>query len=72
MLIEARGSSFRKVFTLAAVLGLICGCSVPAARAQQPVIEKLVLDGTIQPVSAGMLDRALVRCLLYTSPSPRD
>jgi len=29
--------------------------------AQQPVVEKLVLDETIQPVSAGMLDRAIAR-----------
>jgi hypothetical protein len=27
-------------------------------RAQQPIVDKLVLDGTIQPVSAGMLKRA--------------
>ena len=33
--------------------------SVPNALAQQPVVEKLVLDETIQPVSAGMLDRAI-------------
>lgn len=33
--------------------------SVPNAFAQQPVVEKLVLDETIQPVSAGMLDRAI-------------
>ncbi len=28
-------------------------------RAQQPVVEKIVLDGTIQPISAGMLERAV-------------
>lgn len=33
--------------------------SVPNALAQKPVVEKLVLDETIQPVSAGMLDRAI-------------
>lgn len=30
-----------------------------SARAQQPVVEKFVLDDTIQPVSAGQLDRAI-------------
>jgi len=65
MLIEARGSRFpemfRKAFSLAAALGLVCVAAAAAARAQQPVVEKLVLDGTIQPVSAGMLDRAIAR-----------
>jgi membrane-bound serine protease (ClpP class) len=32
---------------------------VAVAGAQQPLVEKLVLDETIQPVSAGMLDRAI-------------
>ncbi|MGB8260989.1 MAG: nodulation protein NfeD [Terracidiphilus sp.] len=32
-----------------------------AAAAQQPLVEKLVLDDTIQPVTAGQLDRALQR-----------
>jgi membrane-bound serine protease (ClpP class) len=32
-----------------------------AARAQQPVVDKLVLDDTIQPVSAAELDRAIAR-----------
>ncbi len=31
------------------------------ARAQQPLVEKFVLDDTIQPVSAGQLDRAIAR-----------
>jgi membrane-bound serine protease (ClpP class) len=31
------------------------------ARAQQPVVEKLVLDDTIQPITAGELDRAIAR-----------
>jgi membrane-bound serine protease (ClpP class) len=34
---------------------------VRAAVAQQPVVDKFVLDDTIQPVSAGQLDRALAR-----------
>jgi membrane-bound serine protease (ClpP class) len=32
---------------------------VSIAQGQQPFVEKLVLDGTIQPVSSGMLDRAI-------------
>jgi membrane-bound serine protease (ClpP class) len=35
--------------------------SFSSANAQQPVVEKLILDETIQPVSAGMLDRAIAR-----------
>jgi membrane-bound serine protease (ClpP class) len=34
---------------------------VSAASAQQPVVEKFVLDDTIQPVSADELDRAIAR-----------
>ncbi|HEY2858442.1 MAG TPA: nodulation protein NfeD [Terracidiphilus sp.] len=37
---------------------VVCLC---AGRAQQPVVDKFVLDDTIQPVSAGQLDRALAR-----------
>lgn len=32
-----------------------------AAAAQQPLVEKFVLDDTIQPISAGQLDRAIAR-----------
>lgn len=32
-----------------------------SARAQQPVVDKFILDDTIQPVSAGQLDRAIAR-----------
>lgn len=32
-----------------------------AARAQPPLVDKLVLDDTIQPVTAGELDRAIAR-----------
>jgi membrane-bound serine protease (ClpP class) len=32
-----------------------------ASIAQQPLVEKLVLDDTIQPVTAGQLDRAITR-----------
>lgn len=43
---------------------LVAGCSVALAAgstawAQQPLVEKLVLDDTIQPVSAGALERAI-------------
>jgi membrane-bound serine protease (ClpP class) len=33
----------------------------PAAFAAQPLVDKIVLDDTIQPVSAGELDRAIAR-----------
>ncbi|HWA95812.1 MAG TPA: nodulation protein NfeD [Terracidiphilus sp.] len=48
------------------VRGMVCGvvatavlCMTTALAAQQPVVDKLVLDDTIQPVSASMLSRAL-------------
>ncbi len=50
------------------LLRSIAGCSLAAlmalaapARAQQPVVEKFVLDDTIQPVTASQLDRAIAR-----------
>ncbi|MGA8740785.1 MAG: nodulation protein NfeD [Terracidiphilus sp.] len=60
MLEQARGFKFRKVFSLIATIGLVCLCA-EVASAQRPVVEKLVLDETIQPVSAGLLDRAIAR-----------
>jgi membrane-bound serine protease (ClpP class) len=51
---------FRLVVGLFAGLGLGPGASVCLA-AQQPLVEKIVLRDTIQPVSAGMLARALAR-----------
>ena len=33
----------------------------PAAPAQQPLVEEFVLNDTVQPVSAGQLDRAIAR-----------
>ena len=54
------GPSFRNLSTLIILIALVLiGCS--KAAAQQPVVEKLILDETIQPVSAGMLDRAIAR-----------
>jgi len=43
---------------VAAALTLGCGLSL---HAQQPVVERIVLKDTIQPVSEGMLQRALKR-----------
>ena len=55
-----RGFRFCKMFGLIATIGLICMGSAASAQ-QQPLVEKLVLDQTIQPVSAEMLNRALDR-----------
>jgi len=48
------------MFGLIATIGLMCMGSAASAQ-QQPLVEKLVLDETIQPVSAEMLNRALDR-----------
>lgn len=52
-----------RLFRIAA--GVLAGALVLAggsmAQAQQPVVDKLVLDDTIQPVTAGELDRAIAR-----------
>jgi membrane-bound serine protease (ClpP class) len=58
MLEQVRGFKFRKMFSLIATIGLVCMCA-ETASAQRPVVEKLALDETIQPVSAGLLDRAI-------------
>lgn len=55
---QVRGFRFRKVIGFVALIGLVLVLSGTAAP-QQPVVDKLVLDETIQPVSAGMLGRAL-------------
>ncbi len=57
---QARGFKFRNAFSVIATIGLVCLCA-EAASAQRPVVEKLALDETIQPVSASLLDRALAR-----------
>ena len=49
---------FRNAAIAIAIAGLVLGCSV-FLRAQQPLVKKLVLDDTIQPVSASMLNRAI-------------
>lgn len=57
---QERGFRFRKVSGLVISLGvLLIGLSKVAA--QQPMVEKLILDDTIQPISAGMLERAIAR-----------
>jgi membrane-bound serine protease (ClpP class) len=43
---------------LIAAIGLALGCG-GALRAQQPLVEKVVLNDTIQPVSQGLLERAI-------------
>lgn len=58
MLDCARGFTFRNVLSLIAMVGLVC-VSAASMQAQQPFVDKLVLDETIQPVSAGMLERAI-------------
>jgi membrane-bound serine protease (ClpP class) len=44
---------------LAAVVALVS--APPRAAAQQPIVDELVLNDTIQPVTAGLLDRAIAR-----------
>ena len=39
-----------------------CGLAAPAF-AQQPLVEKFVLSDTIQPVTAGQLDRAIAQAI---------
>jgi membrane-bound serine protease (ClpP class) len=56
MLRHVDGFKFRELFSLIAMIGLGCAGAV---RAQQPVVDKLVLDDTIQSVSAGLLERAI-------------
>jgi membrane-bound serine protease (ClpP class) len=46
---------------LIALLLIAAAGSPPSARAQQPLVEKFVLDDTIQPVSADELNRAIAR-----------
>lgn len=43
------------------ILSVLVVCGAQLARAQQPLIDKFVLNDTIQPVSAGQLDRAIAR-----------
>jgi membrane-bound serine protease (ClpP class) len=51
---------FQRVMSFAILIGLtaIFGFSTPA-RAQQPLVDKFVLDDLIQPITRGELDRAI-------------
>jgi membrane-bound serine protease (ClpP class) len=60
MLHPVRGLIYRNLIKLLVFALLLSGAGC-VARAQQPVVEKLILDDTIQPISAGMLDRAIAR-----------
>ncbi len=50
----------RRLFLLLGLLVSLLASSL-SAQGQQPLVEKFVLNDTIQPVSAGQLDRALAR-----------
>ena len=53
---KCAGSGSGTRVSLVAAIGFVSGLPLVA---QQPVVEKLVLEDTIQPVSAGMLERAI-------------
>ena len=55
-----RTNGFAVLVGLMAVGFAACGLPTPAG-AQQPLVDKLVLADTIQPVTAGQLDRAIAR-----------
>ena len=57
---QLRGFRFRRVISLLAAIGLMF-LFTAKTNGQQPVVEKLILDETIQPVSAAMLERAIAR-----------
>ena len=54
------GATLRGLRSAPALLGILLAGGL-AVRAQQPVVDKLVLDDTIQPVAAGELDRVIAR-----------
>jgi len=58
MLQQICRSRVRNTVKLVAAIGLVWGLPLIA---QQPLVEKVVLKDTIQPVSEGMLERALTR-----------
>jgi membrane-bound serine protease (ClpP class) len=54
----------RSKYTLIKIVGLIFAIFIVApclARAQQPLVEELIVADTVQPVTAGQLDRAIAR-----------
>jgi len=59
MVLQPRRFAVRVVLVLAAGL-TVCWFAAPAS-AQQPFVDKFVLSDTIQPVTAGELDRAIAR-----------
>jgi membrane-bound serine protease (ClpP class) len=58
---QVRGFRFRKVLALVIFIVGLLSAGLSKAAAQQPLVEKLVLDETIQPVSASMLERAITQ-----------
>jgi membrane-bound serine protease (ClpP class) len=56
-------SESRRARRLLLLTGLFISllASISSAQGQQPLVDKFVLNDTIQPVSAGQLDRALAR-----------
>ncbi len=60
MLQQASGFKFRNVVSLIVAIGMAFGLAL-SAETQQPLVEKLILKDTVQPVSAGMLERAIAR-----------
>lgn len=59
MLQHVRGFGLRNAVKLLTAALMLAGTVVVSA--QQPLVDKLILKDTIQPVSAGMLERALAR-----------
>ncbi len=51
---------FRHILNSVLLLAMIAACAL-SARAQQPQVDKFVLDDSIQPITRGELDRAIER-----------
>ncbi len=60
MLQQASGFKLQNAVSLVVAVGLAFVLAL-SAGAQQPLVDKLVLKDTVQPVSAGMLERAIAR-----------
>ena len=58
--LAARVFVIKRILCLIVVAVAYAACGL-AAAAQQPLVDKFVLADTIQPVSAGQLDRAIAR-----------
>jgi len=62
---------FQRVMSSAILLGLFAAFGLSAsALSQQPLVDKFVLSDTIQPVTQGELDRAIVHAAAGLSPQP--